>query len=199
MRVALVKIEADGSQREFPIPRLPVVVGRDEGSGVRLAAASVSRRHCEFREIDEELVVRDLGSSNGTYINGDRVKSKELSPGDVLAVGPFVFVVRIDGQPKGIDATESYALGAVPVGGGSGGSGAGAGAEPGHIAGVPTWGGQKPGGAAGQAGAGKEAGSAGAAGPGSGAAPKAGDKEGEDDLDSLLKDFDFGDLEDDEA
>lgn len=67
---------------------------------------------------DDELVVRDLNSSNGTYVNGERISGeRELVPGDLLTVGDVVFVVRIDGHPKDIDAADSYAAGSVMLGG----------------------------------------------------------------------------------
>ena len=64
----------------------------------------MSRRHCEIGpgEKRSELVVRDLGSSNGTYVNGKRVAETKLEPGDRLSIGPVTFIVRIDGQPAEI-------------------------------------------------------------------------------------------------
>jgi len=47
--------------------------------------------------------IRDLGSSNGTYVNGHKVDDVELSPGDVIEIGTLLFVVRIDGDPAVID------------------------------------------------------------------------------------------------
>lgn len=113
MNVSLVMVKADGSRKEAAVSKLPVVIGRDEGVKFRVPTPAVSRKHCELLEDDGELVVRDLGSSNGTYVNGKRIKQTELSPGDLLAVGGIVFVVRIDGFPKEIDAKDCYAAGLV--------------------------------------------------------------------------------------
>jgi predicted component of type VI protein secretion system len=111
--VTLVMVKADGSSKEVPMPVEGVVIGRDPAAKLRIPLPSVSRKHCELKIDDDELVVTDLGSSNGTFVNGRRVKTTELAPGDLLAVGPIVFVVRIDGHPKQIDAKDSYAAGAV--------------------------------------------------------------------------------------
>ncbi|MBC7834903.1 MAG: FHA domain-containing protein [Phycisphaerales bacterium] len=178
-----MKVGSDGSQKEVAVSKLPAIIGRDEAARLRIPVASVSRRHCELLESDDELVVRDLGSSNGTYVNGERVKSHELAPGDLLAVGPAVFVVRIDGFPKEIDAADSYAAGAVAVRGGD--------AAGGH-AGVPSWGG------AADAGPKTAVMGGGATGAGGGGAKGPAKKKDDDDLDSLLKDFDFSDLDDDD-
>ena len=151
MNISLVMVQADGKQKEFPVSRLPAVIGRDEGARVRIPLAAVSRRHCELSDSDDELVVRDLKSSNGTYVNGERVRERELVPGDLLAVGPVVFVVRIDGFPKDIDAADSYAAGAVAIGG------PGEGGGPEAIAGVPTWGSSSGGGGGGGGGGGAAA------------------------------------------
>lgn len=113
MNVSLVMVKGDGSRKEAPITKLPVVIGRDEGVKFRIPIPAVSRKHCELLEDDGELVIKDLGSSNGTYVNGKRIKQTELSPGDLLAVGGIVFVVKIDGFPKEIDAKDCYAAGLV--------------------------------------------------------------------------------------
>ncbi len=106
-------VKSDGSSREVKIDREAAILGRDEICRLRIPLNSVSRRHCELRVDGDGVTVADLGSSNGTYVNGKRVRQAELAPGDLLCVGPVVFVVRIDGHPKQIDARDSYAAGSV--------------------------------------------------------------------------------------
>src|SRR5262245_512569 len=130
-------VSSDGKSREISLERLPATLGRGDECKVRIPVASVSRKHCELSvDDDDELVIKDLKSSNGTYVNGERVRSRELVPGDLVAVGPVVFVVRIDGHPKDVDPLESYAAGAVDA---ATGPSAGAPGGPAAIAGVPTW------------------------------------------------------------
>src|SRR5438874_13785594 len=63
-------------------------LGRHDDCLIRIKSSQVSRRHCEFLEIGGKLVVRDLGSSNGTFVNGKRVIGQQpLKPGDELTVG----------------------------------------------------------------------------------------------------------------
>ena len=116
MKVSLVLAQEDGTTRDLPEFELPFVIGRDKSAKVRIPAPAVSRNHCELLEDDEELIVRDLGSSNGTYVNGARVTERELIPGDLLCVGPAVLVVRIDGRPDEVDGFESYMAGIVEPG-----------------------------------------------------------------------------------
>lgn len=115
MKISLVMVKADGTSREFPFDKSQIVIGRDEGARLRIPLPSVSRKHCELSIDDDELVVKDLGSANGTYVNGARVKDRELSPGDLLTVGGVVFVIRIDGYPAQIDAKDCYAAGMVSM------------------------------------------------------------------------------------
>lgn len=67
-----------------------VIVGRDETCDIRILAKSVSREHCAIEQDGEDLVLRDLGSSGGTYLNGSRVEKVRLQDGMEIAVGPAV-------------------------------------------------------------------------------------------------------------
>ncbi|MHC5003474.1 MAG: FHA domain-containing protein [Planctomycetota bacterium] len=66
-----------------------MVVGRDEGCDLQVVDELVSRRHFEVRGDDGDGPYRlvDLGSSNGTFIEGEQVSEKELADGDVIVVG----------------------------------------------------------------------------------------------------------------
>ena len=64
-----------------------IVLGRSSGCHLVLADDSVSRRHAELQVIDGRWHVRDLGSTNGTWLNGRQVGDAEVRPGDVLHLG----------------------------------------------------------------------------------------------------------------
>jgi pSer/pThr/pTyr-binding forkhead associated (FHA) protein len=64
---------------------------------------------------ENRVSVRDLGSSNGTYVNRKRITQQELAPGDLLSLGEMVFVVRVDGRPASIDTEDSLEDGLVKV------------------------------------------------------------------------------------
>jgi predicted component of type VI protein secretion system len=137
VNISLLMVTADGQSKELPTMKLPIVIGRAEDAKLRIPLAAVSRHHCELVEDDDELMIRDLKSSNGTFVNKERVsKGRELVPGDLISVGPIVFVVRIDGHPKAIDPIIAYASGSVATGDAASSAGGAAQA----IAGVPTWG-----------------------------------------------------------
>jgi pSer/pThr/pTyr-binding forkhead associated (FHA) protein len=62
-------------------------IGRSAGAQFIVEAPLVSRLHCQLTATDETLQVKDLGSTNGTFVNGKRVKTAELKDGDRLSVG----------------------------------------------------------------------------------------------------------------
>ena len=78
--------------REFVIPAVTITVGREEGCDIRLSSSRVSRRHCTIEVTDAGVVVTDLGSRNGTLVNGERLASQRLLyVGDRLGIGPWEF------------------------------------------------------------------------------------------------------------
>ena len=69
-------------------PSRPVTIGRAPDCDCHLVEPSVSRRHAQLRRVDETWLLRDLGSSNGTRLNGVRVTEEiEVRPGDQLSLG----------------------------------------------------------------------------------------------------------------
>ena len=63
-------------------------IGRATGADFIVDAALISRVHCQLTALaDGELEVRDLESTNGTYVNGERIETARLAPGDRLQVG----------------------------------------------------------------------------------------------------------------
>jgi len=70
-----------------------LLFGRHDDCDVKLQSKKVSRRHCVLAQINDHLVVRDLGSTNGVRINGSRVIEGRLSPGDELAIGNFKYQI----------------------------------------------------------------------------------------------------------
>lgn len=103
MDVSLVMFKADGTRREFPVKGDRLVIGRKNTCDLRIPLTSVSRQHCEIRIEDDQILLRDLGSSNGTFHNDTRVQEAQLAAGDELMIGPVVFTVVVDGEPAEIE------------------------------------------------------------------------------------------------
>jgi pSer/pThr/pTyr-binding forkhead associated (FHA) protein len=91
MRARLVS--ADGGP-SIDLVKDMTLFGRGEDSDVRLDHKSVSKLHCVIVKTDGLLLVRDLGSTNGTRVNGQRIRRAALLPNDTLAVANLKFVVK---------------------------------------------------------------------------------------------------------
>jgi pSer/pThr/pTyr-binding forkhead associated (FHA) protein len=68
-------------------------IGRSPGAEFIVDAALVSRLHCQLTATAESLHVKDLGSTNGTFVNGKRIDAAQLKDGDRLAVGRLELIV----------------------------------------------------------------------------------------------------------
>lgn len=68
-----------------------IVVGRDQHCDLLIEDSSVSRRHAEFRKVNDSYDLCDLGSTNGTHVNGESIKNRELQSGDCIKLGSYLF------------------------------------------------------------------------------------------------------------
>ena len=81
---------------DLRIASFPLVIGRSPDADISLCDRWVSRRHCLVEEQDGRLIVRDLGSKHGTFVNDSLVSESTLLPGDRLSVGLTTLVARYD-------------------------------------------------------------------------------------------------------
>ena len=108
--VRLIAVEAGNASQEIAIDRLPVLMGRGTDTDICIEDRWVSRHHCEIRETDSRLTVRDLDSKHGTYLNGKPVEEAPLRDGDELTVGLSRFRLQL-GQEEEASSTPSLATG----------------------------------------------------------------------------------------
>ena len=81
--------------------------GRHDECQLRIKSSEVSRKHCQFFEKNGMLMVKDLGSANGTFLNGKKIEGQRvLEPGDELSVGPVKLRVE-SGSKTGAKPTPS--------------------------------------------------------------------------------------------
>jgi pSer/pThr/pTyr-binding forkhead associated (FHA) protein len=104
---------ADGPSILIDKPIL--LFGRHEECDVQLNSKKVSRRHCVLAQVGDYLVVRDLGSTNGVRINGERVAEGKLRPGDELQIGNFKYQVCGDLLGRSHEHPPADDYKAVPV------------------------------------------------------------------------------------
>ncbi len=67
-----------------------VIVGRDSSCDIQIKAKTVSREHCSIESEGEELVLRDMDSSCGTFLDGERINEVRLEDGMEISVGPAI-------------------------------------------------------------------------------------------------------------
>lgn len=114
MKFQLVVIRAGGKRgARLTVVGRQAVLGRGARCAVRIPSAEVSREHCLLRWQDGTLTVQDLGSANGTFLNGVLIEaSEEVRPGDTLEVGPVKFRVDYDAEAvEPLDVLEELAQG----------------------------------------------------------------------------------------
>jgi len=104
MQVRLKILQGSNAGKEIKIPSPKCVIGRGDDCHLRPQSDAISRRHCVIITTENEAVVRDLNSRNGTFVNNERVAEESvLLGGDMLRVGPLEFEVAIEqtpGKPK---------------------------------------------------------------------------------------------------
>lgn len=108
MEVVLIRVTESGEQQPVPLSHERTLIGRMDDCHIRIPIGGISRKHCEIVVKDGSIVVRDLGSSNGTFVNQERVSDQPLAPGDLISVGGLVFLVSVNGDPSDINAAMMY-------------------------------------------------------------------------------------------
>lgn len=99
-----------GARFEIASQPTTVTIGRDPGNAIQLHDTEVSRRHAEILHVGEQLVLSDLGSSNGTFLNQQRIARQELSSGDQLQLGRTILLYTKGGDSDLRDAGERVSI-----------------------------------------------------------------------------------------
>ncbi len=90
LNAKLVVVGGDVKTTEINL-KLPSTIGRGRGTSIVLPHPLISRQHCELYEAGGQLMVRDLGSLNGTFVNNQRITESPIAPGELLTVGTVTF------------------------------------------------------------------------------------------------------------
>lgn len=110
MEAKLIVISGKANKNEVAL-KLPCTIGRSREADLTIGHPMVSRQHCELSESDGEVLIRDLGSLNGTFVNGERVSESRLDPSAEVTVGPLTF--RVDFESAAPAEAEDVAFEAV--------------------------------------------------------------------------------------
>jgi pSer/pThr/pTyr-binding forkhead associated (FHA) protein len=102
IQAKLIMFRGNGERRELNLNADRTIIGRRNDCDIRIPLTEVSRHHTELRIENGRVVLKDLGSSNGTFVNNQRVKTTTLAAGDHVIIGPVVFTLQLDGEPRNI-------------------------------------------------------------------------------------------------
>lgn len=118
MQAKLTVMQGSNKGKKILIAKPQYVLGRDERCNLRLNHESISRKHCAFFIHSDKITIRDLGSRNGTLLNGVRLTSEtEVKTGDRIQFGPLDFSVQIlDQHGNPIKAVPAAASGPAKAG-----------------------------------------------------------------------------------
>ena len=107
IKVNLVVASGVHQGKQIPIPGEQFLIGRDPQCQLRPASQMVSKQHCAIVIKDDRVILKDFGSTNGTFLNESQLEPnsiQELKPGDLVKVGPLDFTVQFVGG-KASDST----------------------------------------------------------------------------------------------
>lgn len=102
----------DGQAVDIPLDRPKILLGRLPDCDIRLNSNMVSRRHAEICINGDDVSIADLGSGNGTYLNGNRLGEgpSVLTPGDRVKLGPILIRVERDEPPEDARAEGTHVV-----------------------------------------------------------------------------------------
>src|SRR5215469_16726338 len=95
----LVVLTQSMAGRSYDLATERTTVGRVEDNAIQIAEPSVSSRHCEILLRGEDVVIKDLGSTNGTFINGEKITEGVLKAGQTLRLGNIELKLDTPGAP----------------------------------------------------------------------------------------------------
>jgi pSer/pThr/pTyr-binding forkhead associated (FHA) protein len=104
--VKLICQDSLASPREVVVSQFPAEIGRGSESSLQIDDRWLSRRHCRLELAEGAVLVRDLGSRHGTFVNGRQISECKLLPGDELCIGLSHFVAEY-AAPSGLPAAVS--------------------------------------------------------------------------------------------
>jgi|GEM_PF-2384963 len=104
-------ISEQGKEWELKVERFPITMGRGANNTIVLADPKASRQHCIIEETEKGVVARDLGSRNGTTVNGQRIEVAVLKEGDIIGIGDtLIFYGKKSELPKEEEEKRRFVL-----------------------------------------------------------------------------------------
>ena len=106
MPASVILLRDDQPVSQFPVPDgQAIVIGRSGGNSIQIHDSKISRHHCEVRATPDGWFIRDLGSKNGTFVNGARITEARLRTDDRIQIGLARLLFRCE-VPEATEETQ---------------------------------------------------------------------------------------------
>ena len=118
MKGPYLQVQTEHGQTEVALDRARVAIGRHAANEIVVTDTRASRSHCVVEQLEDgNFQVRDMGSANGTIVNGQLVKSALLTPGDVIAIGQtrITYLINNEEDPEWLTEDDIVYDEPVPV------------------------------------------------------------------------------------
>ena len=113
LRVIVTLPDGDGPSVWAPLQLGSIVLGQSPACGLVVPDPKVSRKHCELRVTEQGVLLRDLGSKNGTFINDVRITEAFLTPGTSVRIGDSTFVLQESGGAAVLPLSAGHSFGSA--------------------------------------------------------------------------------------
>jgi pSer/pThr/pTyr-binding forkhead associated (FHA) protein len=100
LQIVIRVLEGNEKGMDFPVKDSPTFIGRDRLAGVPISDPKVSRQHATIFFEKSQFNLKDLGSTNGTFLNGNQITETPLQDGDMLQIGDTICQVMIQPAPQ---------------------------------------------------------------------------------------------------
>jgi predicted component of type VI protein secretion system len=115
---AFVQLVALTEGPNIPLDKPIILIGRHQECDIQIPSRKISRRHCCIAQVNDHLVVRDLGSTNGIRINGVKILEGNLEPEDELTIGNMRYQLKLGDAPERTQrAADAHAIKPAKVNG----------------------------------------------------------------------------------
>ncbi len=106
-------IEGEDKGKKFKLDKPNTKIGKKEGCDLILSDKTVSRNHIEIEYTSDSFLLKDMNSTNGTYLNGNKVKEAYLAPGDLIKLGNTSIEFQVFSETAKIEPSSSEAFGGL--------------------------------------------------------------------------------------
>jgi pSer/pThr/pTyr-binding forkhead associated (FHA) protein len=101
--------------KEYIVDQNEIIIGRDSNSDICIDNIAVSRKHARIAKGPDDYFVEDMGSINGTFVNGHWVSKKLLDTGDEISIGKYSIVIYLEDDPATVTATATATAKIKPI------------------------------------------------------------------------------------